>query len=58
MLRLKAACGVEPGRFKSRFGQYLSLARSLVAVRARLEATPFMMDLANDSATETLRAHR
>ena len=38
--------------------QYLSLARSLVAVCARLEATPNMMDLANYSATETLRDGR
>src|SRR5208337_2427128 len=39
-------------------GQYLSLARSLVAVCARLEAKSVMMDLANYSATETLRDGR
>jgi hypothetical protein len=44
--------------FKSRFGQYLSLARSLVAVCARLEASPVVVDLANYSATETLRDGR
>ena len=58
LLRRKAARGVEPRCFKSRFGQYLSLARTSVAVCARLEATPAMMDLANYSATETLRDGR